>query len=95
MRFRWSMLAAALGGSLLVGAADAAALRVGIQDDPDALDPAISGTYTGRFVFAALCDKLVDIAPDLTIVPQLAPRLAAERRQEGGHLQAAAGREVP
>jgi peptide/nickel transport system substrate-binding protein len=72
MLFRWSMLAAALGGSLLVGAADAATLRVGIQDDPDALDPAVSGTYTGRFVFAALCDKLVDIAPDLTIVPQLA-----------------------
>jgi peptide/nickel transport system substrate-binding protein len=50
----------------------AATLRVGIQDDPDALDPATSGTYTGRFVFAALCDKLVDIAPDLSIVPQLA-----------------------
>ncbi|MBV9561547.1 MAG: ABC transporter substrate-binding protein, partial [Bradyrhizobium sp.] len=37
-------------------AAAAATLRVGIQDDPDALDPALSGTYTGRFVFAALCD---------------------------------------
>jgi peptide/nickel transport system substrate-binding protein len=73
MRLRWSKLAAAaLGGSLLVGAAQAATLRVGIQDDPDALDPALSGTYTGRFVFAALCDKLVDIAPDLSIVPQLA-----------------------
>src|SRR5215475_2611656 len=52
--------------------ANAATLRVGIQDDPDALDPALSGTYTGRFVFAALCDKLVDISPDLKIVPQLA-----------------------
>src|SRR4051794_20497735 len=52
--------------------AQAATLRVGIQDDPDALDPATSGTYTGRFVFAAMCDKLVDIAPDLSIVPQLA-----------------------
>jgi peptide/nickel transport system substrate-binding protein len=73
MRFRRSLLAAAaLGSSLLVGAAQAATLRVGIQDDPDALDPAVSGTYTGRFVFAAMCDKLVDIAPDLSIVPQLA-----------------------
>ncbi|MBR0914185.1 peptide/nickel transport system substrate-binding protein [Bradyrhizobium japonicum] len=52
--------------------ASAATLRVGIQDDPDALDPALSGTYSGRFVFAALCDKLVDISPDLKIVPQLA-----------------------
>ena len=33
---------------------------------------ALSGTYSGRFVFAALCDKLVDISPDLKIVPQLA-----------------------
>jgi peptide/nickel transport system substrate-binding protein len=52
--------------------AQAATLKVGVQDDPDALDPALSGTYTGRFVFAALCDKLVDISPDLKIVPQLA-----------------------
>jgi len=58
--------------ALTIGAAQAATLRVGIQDDPDALDPALSGTYTGRFVFAALCDKLVDISPDLKIVPQLA-----------------------
>jgi peptide/nickel transport system substrate-binding protein len=58
--------------ALALTSAQAATLRVGIQDDPDALDPALSGTYTGRFVFAALCDKLVDIAPDLTIVPQLA-----------------------
>ena len=42
MRFRRSLLAAAaLGSFLLVGAAQAATLRVGIQDDPDALDPAV------------------------------------------------------
>ena len=58
--------------ALALVSAQAATLRVGIQDDPDALDPALSGTYTGRFVFAALCDKLVDISPDLKIVPQLA-----------------------
>ena len=66
------LLAAALWSSVLMGGAGAATLRVGIQDDPDALDPATSGTYTGRFVFAALCDKLVDIDKDLGIVPQLA-----------------------
>jgi peptide/nickel transport system substrate-binding protein len=58
--------------ALALVSAQAATLRVGIQDDPDALDPALSGTYTGRFVFAALCDKLVDISPDLKIIPQLA-----------------------
>ena len=69
-----SALAVALLGAMLptAGGAAAATLRVGIQDDPDALDPALGGTYTGRFVFASLCDKLVDISPDLKIVPQLA-----------------------
>jgi peptide/nickel transport system substrate-binding protein len=58
--------------ALAIASAQAATLRVGTQDDPDALDPALSGTYAGRFVFASLCDKLVDISPDLKIVPQLA-----------------------
>jgi peptide/nickel transport system substrate-binding protein len=47
-------------------------LRIGLNDDPDALDPTISRAYTGRLVFAALCDKLFDVTPDLKIVPQLA-----------------------
>ncbi|RRW49588.1 ABC transporter substrate-binding protein [Pseudomonas luteola] len=47
-------------------------LRIGIQDDPDVLDPHRSRTYSGRLVYTALCDKLVDVAPDLTFVPQLA-----------------------
>jgi peptide/nickel transport system substrate-binding protein len=65
------MLAACM---LAMGAAGASAatLRVGLQDDPDAMDPAIGGTYTGRIVFAAMCDKLVDIDANLNIVPQLA-----------------------
>jgi peptide/nickel transport system substrate-binding protein len=47
-------------------------LRIGLNDEPDALDPTISRAYTGRLVFAALCDKLFDVTPDLKIVPQLA-----------------------
>jgi peptide/nickel transport system substrate-binding protein len=47
-------------------------LRIGIQDDPDVLDPHRSRTYSGRLVYTALCDKLVDVAPDLTFIPQLA-----------------------
>src|SRR5882757_10239714 len=69
---RFALMALVLLGATLATSVGAATLRVGIQDDPDALDPATSGTYTGRFVFAAMCDKLVDIAADLTIVPQLA-----------------------
>jgi peptide/nickel transport system substrate-binding protein len=70
-----SRLVAVLFAGLLLAAPPAAAetvLRVGLNDDPDALDPTISRAYVGRLVFAALCDKLFDVTPDLKIVPQLA-----------------------
>jgi peptide/nickel transport system substrate-binding protein len=47
-------------------------LRIGLGDDPDALDPSLSRFYTTRIVFAALCDKLFDIDEKSNIVPQLA-----------------------
>ena len=71
------LLAAALLTAVAFAAADPAVadsrtLRVGLADDPDMLDPTMARTYTGRIVFAALCDKLVDITPELDIAPQLA-----------------------
>ncbi len=72
----WRGLAAAcwLAAALAAGhgAALAQTLRIGLGDDPDLLDPTQGRTYVGRIVFAALCDKLVDIGPELEIVPQLA-----------------------
>lgn len=62
------LLASALG----VGAAAAAELRIGLQEDPDKLDPTLARTFVGRIVFASLCDKLIDISPKLDYVPQLA-----------------------
>ena len=66
----------------LVGAARAQApapapaqpqtLAIGLSAEPDTLDPTLSGSYYSRVVFAALCDKLVDINEKLEIVPQLA-----------------------
>src|SRR6476469_6901456 len=47
-------------------------LRIGLAEDPDVLDPTLARTFVGRVVFAALCDKLVDIDDQLNIVPQLA-----------------------
>ena len=47
-------------------------LRIGLAEDPDALDPSTARTYVGRIVFAAVCDKLFDIDEKLNIVPQLA-----------------------
>src|SRR4051794_9759524 len=52
--------------------AEPSRLRIGLQDDPDILDPAQGVSFVGREVFAALCDKLVDVDRDLKIVPQLA-----------------------
>src|ERR1700722_9334675 len=63
---------AALALLLAAGAASATDLRIALRDDPDALDPTLATTYTGRLVFAALCDKLFDIDQHLHIVPQLA-----------------------
>ncbi|MBI3514538.1 MAG: ABC transporter substrate-binding protein [Proteobacteria bacterium] len=64
----------ALAVMLLSASASAASLRIGMQEDPDVLDPMQGGTFVGRIVFAAVCDKLVDIDPQLNIVPQLATR---------------------
>ncbi|WGF90486.1 ABC transporter substrate-binding protein [Marinivivus vitaminiproducens] len=65
-------LAAAGVACLHAGAAQAQTLRIGLQDDADILDPHKSRTYVGRIVYTALCDKLVDVTPELTFVPQLA-----------------------
>jgi peptide/nickel transport system substrate-binding protein len=60
-------------GILAAGGAQAAGtLRIGMQDDPDKLDPAQGGTFAGRIVFASLCDKLVDVSQKMDFVPQLA-----------------------
>jgi peptide/nickel transport system substrate-binding protein len=75
MRFEVPVLAAVLlcGASALPALAQQpSTLRIGIQDDPDILDPHRGNTFVGRIVFAALCDKLVDLNDRLEIVPMLA-----------------------
>ena len=51
------------GGTLTVGLT---------QGEPDALDPTLARTYSGREVFLAFCEKLYDLGPKANIVPQLA-----------------------
>jgi peptide/nickel transport system substrate-binding protein len=72
----WRVAAALLGALLVVVGPGARAvettLRIGLAEDPDALDPTLSRTFVGRMVFAALCDKLFDVDANLAIVPQLA-----------------------
>jgi len=69
-------LPALMAGALLALPAAAAELKIGLQDDADVLDPAQSQTFVGRIIYTALCDKLVDLSPDLKIVPQLATEWA-------------------
>ena len=67
------LLAGALALPLIAGAAFAqGAIRIGLAEDPDVLDPTLARTYVGRIVFASLCDKLFDIDAKLNVVPQLA-----------------------
>src|SRR5215212_3672188 len=71
-RFTTALLAtAALAASVGLASAQTA-LRIGLAEDPDVLDPTLARTYVGRIVFSALCDKLFDIDEKLNVVPQLA-----------------------
>src|SRR6478672_11183682 len=57
------------------------ALRIGLAEDPDVLDPSLARTYVGRIVFSTICDKLFDIDEKLNVVPQLA--LSHETSDDG------------
>jgi peptide/nickel transport system substrate-binding protein len=67
-----ALMLAVLTPTGAVPAAAAGTLRIGLNEDPDALDPARSGTFVGRIVFAATCDKLIDLDAQDNFVPQLA-----------------------
>jgi peptide/nickel transport system substrate-binding protein len=67
-------LAALLLGLVLLGnvGADAATLRIGLQDDPDTMDPALSGSFVARVAMAGMCDTLIDVDQKLNYIPSLA-----------------------
>src|SRR4051795_2326689 len=50
-------------------------LVIGLESDPDALDPTLARTFVGRIVFLHMCEKLYDLNSKLHIVPQLAAAL--------------------
>jgi len=73
MTIRKLLLTAAclLIAALLAGGASAQTLRIGLGDDPDLLDPALSRLFSGANVIVPMCDRLIDISPELDLVPQL------------------------
>ena len=64
--------AGALWLAMAVITANATTLRIGMVSDPDTLDPAGSGSFVSLKITSAICDKLIDIDPDLNYVPVLA-----------------------
>ncbi len=64
-------LTAALILLLSVGA-HAQTLTIALREDPDVLDPTLGSAFVSRVVYAAMCDKLIDLDAGLNLVPQLA-----------------------
>jgi peptide/nickel transport system substrate-binding protein len=90
LRARGALLSVVVAGLVLAGVAAASQTRttakpptyknggtltIGLADEPDALDPTLARTFSGRMVFLAMCQKLYDIDAHLNIVPQLAAAL--------------------
>src|SRR5262245_19372939 len=73
-------------GFVLLAAGPAGAqkktLTIGLNQDPDILDPTLARTYVGRIIFEHMCEKLYEIDERLTIFPQLAAELP--RFSDGG-----------
>jgi peptide/nickel transport system substrate-binding protein len=79
-----TMRLAAIAALIALGCGTAAAqsaLRIGLAEDPDVLDPTLARTYVGRIVFASICDKLFDVDAKLNVVAQLA--LSNETSEDG------------
>src|SRR5215468_3807349 len=87
-RFRTALLAGVTVGLFAAAAATAAVgihhsatkaggtLVVGLTaGEPDALDPTLARTFSGREVFLTFCEKLYDLNAKAQIVPQLASAL--------------------
>ena len=51
---------------------DGGELRAALTGEPDLLDPAVSSIYTGAQVYEGIFSKLIDMAPDNSLVPDLA-----------------------
>src|SRR5471032_3700788 len=70
--FRKVAVGVVLAGLAVAGAHAESSIRIGLQEDPDSFDPARAYSFVGRIILTSLCSKLIDTAPDLTFVPQLA-----------------------
>ncbi|HWK66721.1 MAG TPA: ABC transporter substrate-binding protein [Rhizobiaceae bacterium] len=73
MKYKLTVIAAAAALAMSGGAASAqSVMRIGLNDDPDTIDPALSQAFVTRLVLTTFCDKLFDINAELGFVPRLA-----------------------
>ena len=80
MRIRLGYAVAILLSALVATApaeAQKKTLVIGLNQDPDILDPTLARTYVGRIIFEHMCEKLYEIDESLKIFPQLAAELPA------------------
>src|SRR6476659_9195586 len=69
-------LSAAAGAHHTALAKEGGTITVGLTaGEPDALDPTLARTFSGREVFLTFCEKLYDLNAKAQIVPQLAAKL--------------------
>lgn len=70
----WTIAASLIAATSLFASPVQAAgtLRFALDFDFDTFDPARSGSYIERVVNTAMCDQLLDVDPQLNLVPQLA-----------------------
>jgi peptide/nickel transport system substrate-binding protein len=64
-------------GAVATAEAQKKTLVIGLNQDPDILDPTLARTYVGRIIFEHMCEKLYEIDENLKIFPQLAAELPA------------------
>ena len=72
---RYKLTATLTVAAMLLGGGIASAqtvANIGLNDDPDTIDPALSQAFVTRLVLTTFCDKLFDINAELKIVPRLA-----------------------
>lgn len=65
-----------LASVALGGMAYAKDLRIGLNEDPDSLDPARSRTFVSSIVYEQLCDRLFNTDANMQVIPELATEWA-------------------
>ncbi|MFN3276178.1 MAG: ABC transporter substrate-binding protein [Paracoccus sp. (in: a-proteobacteria)] len=67
-----TFMATLLTTAALGGMAAAQDLRIGLNEDPDSLDPAQSRTFVSSLVYESLCNRLFNTNTDMELIPELA-----------------------